>query len=60
MDAWLPEYDEAEQHEIVVAASVDDTWRTLRSTDFARSPVVRVLLRDTGPGHGRRRSEFDG
>ena len=50
MDAWLPEYDEAEQHEIVVAASVDDTWRTLRSTDFARSPVVRVLLGIRGLG----------
>ena len=50
VDAWLPEYDEAEQHEIVVAASVDDTWRTLRSTDFARSPVVRVLLGIRGLG----------
>jgi hypothetical protein len=45
LDRFMPSYDVRERHEIVVAASVADTYAAARSLDIRRSGVVRAIFR---------------
>lgn len=44
IDECLPAYDWSERHSITVLAPASAVYDALRTADFARSPVVRVLL----------------
>ncbi|MFN8037347.1 MAG: hypothetical protein U0V73_15615 [Acidimicrobiia bacterium] len=44
VDRHLPDYDVSEVYTVTVTASIEDTWRAIRTTDIARDPFVRVLV----------------
>lgn len=44
IDEYLPAYDAVERHSTLVRASPERVYSALRTTDLARSPLVRWLL----------------
>jgi len=44
LDRYLPDYDVAETHAVIVDADMEGVWRAIRHGDLGRSTVVRVLL----------------
>jgi len=44
LDDLMPRWDEADHHEIAVAADVDRTYRAVRQVDLAASPIARALF----------------
>lgn len=44
IDEFLPQWEVRERHQIRIQATPDQVYRSLRTTDLARHPVVRGLL----------------
>ncbi len=44
IDEWLPECHARERHEMVICARAMEIYTALRTVDFGRSLIVRVLL----------------
>ena len=44
IDEWMPVWDVVERHETRIRAPREAVWRTVRTLDFARSPVIAALF----------------
>jgi len=44
IDEWMPAWDAVERHETRIRAPREAVWRAVRTLDFTRSPVIRVLF----------------
>ena len=44
IDEWMPAWDAVERHETRIRAPRELVWRTVRTLDFKRSPVVGALF----------------
>lgn len=49
LDSFMPRWDLADRHEIVVHASPEQAYRAIREVDLARSWVTRLLLSIRNP-----------
>src|SRR5215213_1917910 len=44
IDEWMPAWDAVERHETRIRAPREAVWRTVRTLDFARSPIIAALF----------------
>ncbi|HEV7588499.1 MAG TPA: hypothetical protein VGO40_10325 [Longimicrobium sp.] len=44
IDEWMPVWDVVERHETRIRAPREIVWRTVRTLDFARSPIISALF----------------
>ena len=60
LDEFVPHYQFMERHAITIPRPQDDVYRAIRTVDFGRSRVIRMLfaLRGLGPSFRRGRSRM--